>query len=134
MYRYELTPPSPTRLDSGLKRPQADLDGVLAPREEAYDRREPDDLFVRHGWLFNAGFADLPERRPRDDFEGRRKAAAEAAQAALREIFDAHGWEGVMRLAEQEGNPGVVGAALARIGMPRSEEHTSELQSLMRNS
>src|SRR3546814_5631393 len=73
------------------KRPPAELDALLAPLEEAYDRLEPDDLIVRHGWLFNAGFADLPERRPRDDFEGRRKAAAAAAQAALREIFDAHG-------------------------------------------
>lgn len=89
------------------------LDELLSAVESLYKRLTPDDLIIRHRWLFSNHWTDLPIRT-RDEDVGTRGGQQEAARnSALIEMFQALGMEGVVRMVGECGNAHVVGAALA---------------------
>lgn len=77
-----------------------------------FDALAPDDLVLRHAWVFANGWVDLPDGK-QDDFEETNALRARLRTQAFAEIFDAAGWAGVERLAGQVGTPWIVGWQIA---------------------
>ncbi|MER9920920.1 MULTISPECIES: hypothetical protein [unclassified Mesorhizobium] len=102
-------------------RDEAALGALLDPLDVIYASVEPEDLIVRHAWLFRNSWVDLPIRTRGDDFEEEGRQRTGMARAALREIFNAQRWAGVLALATGQGEPWVVGSHLSRIGLPQED-------------
>jgi hypothetical protein len=99
----------------------AALGALLDPLDDAYAALEPEDLIVRHAWLFQNGWVELPIRTRDDNFQEQSRRKAEFARLALRDIFDARGWAGVLTLATGGGEARIVGLHLPHVGLPREE-------------
>ncbi|WIW88095.1 hypothetical protein K3M67_14200 [Sphingobium sp. V4] len=93
----------------------------LAPLEAAYADLEPDDLLIRHAWLFQSGWVELPTRTRGTELDAEGKQSAQAARAALGEIFEVLGWEGVLELATRHGEAWPLGAHLRHLGIAEQE-------------
>lgn len=76
---------------------QAEVDSLLQPLEDAYERLAPADLVIRHAWLFGNGWLDLPVKE--GNFEQKEAAAKKVRIAALIELFANGGWESLVQLA-----------------------------------
>jgi hypothetical protein len=85
----------------------------LERAQRLYRSLEPQDLSIRHGWLFAANWIEVPDGPALDD--GVEKRVEELRREALREILDVRGWSGVLELARSVVEPGLVGFALGRM-------------------
>ncbi|MEO5955779.1 MAG: hypothetical protein ABIR36_08855, partial [Nitrospiraceae bacterium] len=75
------------------------LDEKLKGVEDLYERLVPEDLVVRHRWLFTNGWPELPAR-VRDGGFGKRGELVETWRSdALRELHSMHGLPGIEQLA-----------------------------------
>ncbi len=98
--------------DSAAARWALPADSVKA-LEQALERLLPDEPHQRHAWLFDS----WPELEGfRDDHDAMDAEIDRLRADALREIVDAAGIAGVLKLAEIAESPGQVGATLARTG------------------
>ncbi|MDZ7618608.1 MAG: hypothetical protein U1E05_16515, partial [Patescibacteria group bacterium] len=104
--------------DSAAARWALPADSVKA-LEQALERLLPDEPHQRHAWLFDS----WPELGGfRDDHDAMDAETDRLRADALREIVDAAGIAGVLKLAEIVESPGQVGATLARIGCVSEEQ------------
>ncbi|MFA7434575.1 MAG: hypothetical protein WCZ72_12810 [Gemmobacter sp.] len=83
-----------------------------------FDVLAPDDLVIRHAWIFSNGWAGLPDGRE-EDYEEADKARAALRAMAIREIYEVQGWHGVYSLAKQCGEPRLVGWELVKAPFER---------------
>lgn len=76
---------------------------------------ESSDLVIRHGWLFENQWVEATalETDNDRDFEARDERVHALRAAAIQEIWDQKGLDGVLSLLEQSGAPAVVGKHLA---------------------
>lgn len=73
-----------------------------------FDELAPDDLAMRHAWVFESGWVELPDGREQNYQES--NALRERLQVStVEEIFQAAGWTGVERLIELAKDPFLVG-------------------------
>lgn len=75
-------------------------DSLIAPLELAYEQLKPDDLIIRHAWLFKDGWVDLPRNEGGENFDKRQELIKQARTEALSEIYASHSWQGLVGLAE----------------------------------
>ena len=78
-----------------------------------FDALAPDDLVLRHAWIFSNGWVDLPDGRE-DDYQQTDELRANLRAQAVAEIFDATGWVGLSELATQAETPSLVSWEIAR--------------------
>ena len=97
----------PTRAGADRLRPQFDL---LAPG----------NLTIRHAWLFNHGWVEMPDGRD-DEFEKAEVVREAMRAAALQEIFATSGWAGIEELVERTYASGIVGWQIASAAFPEAE-------------
>lgn len=98
---------------------------TLAQLERIYDAFQPADLILRHAWLF-VSHVLLPQPTVKDpdgphvDFDASYKAdqsdAAAKQRSAVAEILEQRGPEGISALIAAVEAPGLIGAALAKLG------------------
>jgi hypothetical protein len=93
--------------------PQADWTlkaDALAPLKTLYERLEPTDPIVRHGWLFGA-----PDYKFRSDrnWHEMQKEAEEARHAAADQILATASPEAIIAMAKKVRNPRLLGDAVA---------------------
>lgn len=78
-----------------------------------FDALAPDDLVLRHAWIFSSGWVDLPDGRG-DDYQQTDEMRATLRAQAVAEVFDATGWVGLSALAAQAETPSLVSWEIAR--------------------
>lgn len=88
---------------------QDKVDALLAPLEFAYNELQPSDLIICYAWLFKEGWIDLPVRHRDGDIAGRQDMAAKIRMDAMKEIFSAEGWSGLVRFAEHTSGGWLIG-------------------------
>ena len=103
--------------DADWALPEQELKGI----EKIYLRLEPQDIVERFRWLFDEQWSDLLEGEKRDYNKAEQKVAQRRLEA-VEEIKSEHGLEGLIKLAEQTKNPGLVGIAVAQTGVNPEEE------------
>lgn len=91
----------------------AELDAWLRGVEACYERLAPVDLVLRHRWLFDGHWVELPSRDRDEDIQTRGDMRAQARTAALTEICQSLGMAGIESLIAACTEPGTVGATLA---------------------
>jgi hypothetical protein len=97
------------------------LDEKLRDLEQLYLALEPRSLVVRHRWLFQEGWPDVP-LRTRDEEPGSRfDVSDELRVAALREILAVLGMPGIEELAVSCGAAHFVGATLSKLGIRNAD-------------
>lgn len=94
------------------------LSALLDPLEAVYAALEPADRIVRNAWLFKSGWVELPVRTRGEALDVGERQGAIAARAALKDIYDADGWPGILELAEVHGDAWTIGCHLPHVGMP----------------
>ena len=77
-----------------------------------FDALAPDDLVLRHAWLFASGWVELPDGKE-ENYQETDLLRAKLRGDAFSEIFAASGWRDVVRLAKQAESPGLVGWEIA---------------------
>lgn len=90
----------------------SDFASLTAVAKAAYAALEPSDLLQKHEWLFRDVWVEESTDDLHDDdmdFSKRQQRTAVRRANALREVLAAHGFEGVIRLAE-------MGKAASQIG------------------
>ncbi|MFI5394128.1 MAG: hypothetical protein ACHQ9S_01220 [Candidatus Binatia bacterium] len=91
------------------------LDKKLADVEKLYGGLSPEDLVVRHRWLFSEGWPNLPAR-VRDGDRIRSEELRETWRIdALREVYTKRGLPGIEQLAAACANQPYVGVVLAKL-------------------
>lgn len=98
----------------------ADLEQKLQPWERLYEMLAPTDLVVRHAWLFDSDWPDLP-MRVRSDLSDVGKIREDLQIRALAEIFDSGSWVEINRLVASAGSSWTVGIALNALDRPKGE-------------
>ena len=71
------------------------------------------DLIIRHAWIFSNGWMDLPDGCD-EDYKEADLARAELRAKASREIYEAHGWQGIERLAKCSSDSRLIGWELVK--------------------
>lgn len=97
-----------------------ELESRLAPVGAIYEALAPEDLVIRHRWLFADHWLQLPAKEM-DDHRATEEMATAARVAALDEITGTLNLEGVRRLTLESGQPSVVGMTLAKLGFGRDQ-------------
>lgn len=93
----------------------AALDNELRAVEDLYERLSPQDIVIRHYWLFAEGWPNLPTR-VRDDNYGERGQLVETFRInALQEVYAERGLVGVEQLAAACTNQPYVGVSLTKL-------------------
>ncbi len=77
-----------------------------------FDALGPEDIVLRHAWLFLNGGVELPDGKE-DDHEATNVLRTQLRTQAVADIFAAAGWAGIERLATQAGTPWIVGWHIA---------------------
>lgn len=93
--------------------PVDELDAWLAQVEACYAALAPTSLVLRHSWLFESHWVELPSRERDDDVQARNDALVQMRMNALEELFKAKGLQGIEHLIAECKEPGTVGASLA---------------------
>ncbi len=93
--------------------PADELDVWLAQVEACYAALAPAGLVLRHRWLFESHWVELPSRERDDDVQARNDALVQMRTNALEELFKAQGLQGIEHLIAECKEPGTVGATLA---------------------
>lgn len=97
------------------------LHNKLRALEDLYEKLAPQDLIVRHRWLFAEGWPNLPTR-VRDDNYSERGVSLETFRIdALREIYAERGLLGVERLAATCANQPYVGVSVAKLELEMAD-------------
>lgn len=91
-----------------------ELNEWLSPAETYYELLAPQDLVVRHRWLFDSHCPELPSR-DRDDSWGSGNEITQRRISALNEIYQAHCMVGIENLVGICAEPSTVGAILAQV-------------------
>lgn len=91
--------------EAGWALPEEEVDQL----ERAYELLRPEDVVWRHAWLF-AGHPDLLHL-PRD-FESRQAELESERIEAVREVWNARGFDGLLQMAEAVEDPGLLGFTL----------------------
>lgn len=76
-----------------------------------FDTLAPDDLVIRHAWIFSSGWVELPDGR-NEDYKEADKISATLRISTIQEIYQKLGWQGINSLAKNCGDAWVVGWAL----------------------
>lgn len=85
-----------------------------------FDALAPTDPVLRHAWIFDSGWVELPDGRD-DDYERAEKVREQLRADALREVFEAGGWLAVDQLIKRACSKHLVAAHVARAGLPEGE-------------
>lgn len=85
-----------------------------------FDALAPDDLVIRHTWIFSNGWVELPDGREQDHKEAD-KARAALRSMAIGEIYETLGWKGIASLAKRCGEPRLVGWELVNKPFKRGD-------------
>lgn len=93
--------------------PPAELEAWLAQVEACYAALAPVGLVLRHRWLFESHWVELPSRERDDGVQARNDALVQMRTNALEELFKAQGLQGIEHLIAECKEPGTVGATLA---------------------
>lgn len=83
--------------------------------ERIYVNFQPQELVDKHLWLFRYGLG-IPGRA-KYSWQERERIAKDLRSEALKEIIDAQGWDGVLKLAQQVKEPTLIGETLAKSGL-----------------
>jgi hypothetical protein len=112
LIRNELRKKLHWHLSYGKNHLQTSLSPVEITRwRELYEALAPLDPVIRHRWLFQNGWVDLPEEQL-EDFEQEDQRREQWRLSALQEIYRDLGLEGVLRLGDLSGDAFVVGRCL----------------------
>nr|VFK32403.1 MAG: hypothetical protein BECKMB1821I_GA0114274_10334 [Candidatus Kentron sp. MB]VFK75895.1 MAG: hypothetical protein BECKMB1821H_GA0114242_10354 [Candidatus Kentron sp. MB] len=95
------------------KSPANELDKWLRSVEALYERLSPQDLVVRHRWLFDKYRPNLPARDRDDDSRKREQGITQLRISALTDIHRAQGMTGIENLIATCAQPNIVGNTLA---------------------
>jgi len=96
-------------------------DRQLADRlRPCFDSLAPRDLVLRHRWLFEEGWMDLPDGRD-SELEKRDEECHRLRNQSLQEIFVAEGWAGLSRFVLEPINKWLLGFELMRSDLPQGE-------------
>lgn len=95
--------------------PAEELNVWLAQVEACYEALAPTSLVLRHRWLFESHWVELPSRERDDDVQARSDALVQMRKSALEELFKAQGLQGIELLIAECKEPGTVGASLASV-------------------
>jgi hypothetical protein len=93
------------------------LDKDLNTIERLYQNLEPNDLLVRHRWLFANNGIDVPWRVKDNGYNQRGEVVDKLRFDAVKEIHVTLGIEGIEKLALSCGNPYWVGVMVAKLGI-----------------
>ena len=96
---------------------------ALERARSAYRRLEPGDPVVRHRWLFSGSWIEPPADEEDDeafDYQAYQNRIDRLRDAAMKEIWEKRGFQGVTALLADSGTPYVAGACL--------EHHIAEAQ------
>lgn len=91
----------------------------VARWRELYESLSPRDLVIRHRWLFQNGWVDLPMEEL-EDYKQNDQRREEWRLSALRGIYRDLGLGGVLRLTETCGDPVIVGRCLLDVAPQRA--------------
>lgn len=91
------------------------LNNKLRAIEDLYERLQPEDLVVRHHWLFADGWPALPVRLRENDSNKFGERLSALRIEALQEIYAKHGLQGIERLAVACANQPWAGTTLAKL-------------------
>ncbi|MGI4896129.1 MAG: hypothetical protein ACRYF3_13555 [Janthinobacterium lividum] len=100
-------------------------DDELAALEAATEAVRPRDPVRRCAWLFASDWVELGDMGRRDDLEAYDAELASRRVDAVRDVIEAEGLDGIVRLADVSGSPHAAGAALAAA----QPTHDSEMAS-----
>lgn len=89
------------------------LDEWLSGVEACYERLAPADMVLRHCWLFDGHWVELPSRERDENNQTKGDALMNCRASALAEIVDSLSMSGVERLILACGEPGTIGVPLA---------------------
>lgn len=103
----------------------------VAKLQRLYNRFEPEDYAHKFSWLFSSP-VELPIPGKRD-WRERDEAVAKARSETAKDVFDAHGLDGIRALANQVEQPGALGFSLGAISIPCQVE-TEFLNSVLGSS
>lgn len=92
-----------------------ELDEWLESVEACYENLAPLNLVVRHRWLFDSHWLELPIRDRSEDSQERSDAITKLRVSALSDIFEVQCMTGIEELIEVCAEPGIVGATLTRV-------------------
>nr|VFK66423.1 MAG: hypothetical protein BECKUNK1418G_GA0071005_109214 [Candidatus Kentron sp. UNK]VFK72422.1 MAG: hypothetical protein BECKUNK1418H_GA0071006_11141 [Candidatus Kentron sp. UNK] len=92
----------------------AELNEWLGPVEALYERLAPRDLVIRHRWLFDKSWLDLPRRDRDEGSEERNNTITRVRTSALTEIHQACRMAGIETLITACAEPHIVGTTLAK--------------------
>lgn len=73
-----------------------------------FDSLAPDDLVIRHSWIFANGWVDLPDGE-HEDYREADRVKSELRLTVVQEVYAKNGWEGITRLADRCSDPVLVG-------------------------
>jgi len=85
-----------------------------------FDALAPDDLVIRHAWIFSNGWVALPDGRE-DDYKEADKSRAALRSMSIGEIYETLGWQGIDNLAKRCGEPRLVGWELVKKPFDRGD-------------
>lgn len=85
-----------------------------------FDALAPDDLVIRHAWIFSNGWVELPDGRE-EDYKEADKARTALRSTAVGEIYETLGWQGIANLAKRCGEPRLVGWELVKKPFERGD-------------
>lgn len=91
---------------------EAEGDAWLRALEAAYEALAPSDLILRHRWLFETSWLDLPEKHVYQQDPG--AIVQVRRNAALHEIYGILGLEGIAQLIDQSAESATIGWGLAQ--------------------
>nr|VFJ77953.1 MAG: hypothetical protein BECKFW1821C_GA0114237_11541 [Candidatus Kentron sp. FW] len=99
--------------------PESELNEWLGPVETLYERLAPQDLVVRHCWLFvnwfEKGPLDLPQRGRDESLEEMNNIVMRMRTSALTEIYRGYGMIGVENLIARCVDPETVGSTFVKV-------------------
>ncbi|HDN74124.1 MAG TPA: hypothetical protein ENG16_03775 [Archaeoglobus sp.] len=90
--------------------------------EEIYNTLAPKDIVKYYLWLFDDSWPKLPEGNEMKDYKKFEQIVTEKRIKALQDIKVKLGIKGLVKLAEQSKEPGIVGAITAEASLANSEE------------
>ncbi|WP_029134524.1 hypothetical protein [Sedimenticola selenatireducens] len=93
---------------------QADLNDWLGPIESYYEQLAPRDIVVRHRWLFDNHWVELPYKDHNDGYKERQDMLSQERISAVNEIFTTVGDAGLDNLIGTCGEPGTVGEVFSQ--------------------
>lgn len=97
----------------------------------------PKDPIVRNAWLFESGWIDLPPEYSEDEeFDDARneQRVAEMRRAALQEVWDDNGFEGIAALLEMSNTGNLIGVVMADMLNESDDNNLDFVKSCIRAS